>query len=440
MDREPHRSETDQSPTQQLTKQQMDTHNDNETAMDSEFRANRRDVLRGVGSLGVVAAIGTMRSTAAAPKERGKSPSPIFGKEDNVLWYRTGDRDGRETFRDVLSATDGGVTAIGLTADEETTEAWQYGWNPAGNKKWTALQGEARFDSVLGGTRLESRGYVLCGRTQTTTEEYDRFYVVKTGPRGNKRWAHRFHITGCTDSQANDIVHTAAGEYVTAGIAADQAALAQLSSKGEVKWTNTYSGGQAVEVVSVIEADGGYILGGTVTNSDSTREFLLLKTDKRGREQWRQTYAVGEESRLTQCIATTDGYLLAGTTQPVDSFTTDALFVRTDRGGNAVWKQTYGEDGEEYTADGITATENGYAFVGMHSADLIGPLVWVGQLNESGDRVWTYSFGTEQADIPHAITTTDDGHLAVCGYRESAERDDGSDGFVSKTELSDPTI
>lgn len=412
------------------------TGHDDETATETELRVNRRDVVRSVSVLGLLATAGTVPGAAASDGDETPS-SPVLGGGGDVVWYRTGDRDGRETFRDAIPTADGGVTTLGLAAVDGGAEALQYGWSAGGEKEWTELLGDARIDSVAGGTRTASEGYVLCGRTRTAGEAYDRFYVVETGPRGEERWTRRFHVGGCTDDHANDVIQTADGGYAAVGVAADRAALATLGAEGDVELTTTYGGGRILEAVSLVEADEGYVLAGTATHEDDTHEFFLIKTDRSGREQWRRTYSVGEDSRLTDCLSTTDGYLLAGTATAADAFTTDALFVRTDLQGNVVWRQTYGREGEEYTADGITATENGYAFVGTRSTDVIGPLIWLGEIGESGDRFWTDSFGTERPEIPHAITTTADGFVAISGYTDSATYDGETDGFVAKLDLLD---
>ncbi|SFL07871.1 hypothetical protein SAMN04487950_2325 [Halogranum rubrum] len=404
---------------------------------DTSCRLSRRDVVRTASVAAMVGVGGTGVGTATSTDD-DSSPPPVFGRDEVVRWYRTGDRDGEERFRDAIATADGGVTTVGaVTLDADRSEAWQYAWDAIGDKRWTARQGDPGFDSAFGGVRTTTGGYVLCGRTRRRGRENDRFYVVATGPRGTERWTQRFHVRRCDDDRANDVVQTAGGDYAVAGIAADSAALAKLGPDGTVEWTNTYGGGRAVEVVTVVAVDDGYVLAGTVTHSESTRQFLLLKTDETGREQWRRTYSAGEDSRLTDCTPTENGYVLAGTTSSENAFTTNALVVRTDSRGRLVWEQTYGASGEEYTAEGITATARGYAVVGTRSSDVVGPQLWLGGLDEDGEWTWRYAFGTERPEIPDALTTTSDGFAVVSGFTDSAEVDDRSDGFVAKVTLPD---
>lgn len=373
-------------------------------------RTTRRTLLHGVG---LSALLGLCGAAGARPTDASARPPEAELHGDEIDWYRTEGDAGIDQFRDLTATDGGGVTTIGVTTEgNDGREAWQHHWATGGEQGWTAHRGDAGTDSASAVTRARAGCYALCGRSAGGADGTDRVYVVETDDRGN------------------DIVQTAGGGYAVAGVSGDAAALADLGPGGTVRWTRTFECGRWAEAVSVVERDEGYVLGGTVADDDE-RDFLLVGTDPAGGERWRRTYSVGEDDRLAQCIETDEGYLLAGTTEAEGAFTTDALFVRTDRDGTVVWERTWGEGGEEYTAAGAAAVDGGYVFVGTRSVDIIGPEVVVGRLDEDGERTEQYTFGTARPDVPLAVTVADDGLVGVCGFRDSPSPEDGTDGFVT---------
>lgn len=394
------------------------------------LRTTRRTLMHGVGLGGLLGLTGT--TVAAGPTadtENTVSPATDV-RGDEISWYRTDGDGGRDRFHDLTSTDGGGVTTIGVTTSRgDGPEAWQHHWTPEGEQGWAERHGDAGADVAFAVARARAGCYVLCGRTRGGEGGTDRFYVVETGSRGGVNWTSRFRV-GPGDGQGNDVVQTADGGYAVAGVSGHDGVLAKLGPEGTVRWTRTFSGGRSLEVVSLLEVDDGFVLGGTVADGDG-RDFLLLGTDTDGRERWRQTYSAGEDDRLAQCIDAGDGYLLAGTTESARAFTTDALFVRTDRAGEVVWERTYGREGEEFTAAGVTAVDDGYVFVGTRSVDVIGPELWLGSIDETGERTERYAFGTERPETPVAVTVTDDGRIAVVGFRDPSDSEEGTDGFVA---------
>ncbi|RDZ63838.1 hypothetical protein C5B90_12010 [Haloferax sp. Atlit-12N] len=411
----------------------MTDSSDTDTAR-TELAVNRRDVLRGISLAALLSAAGTTATAAPTQDDRDDaSPeeTPLSEYRENVVWYRTGDKAGREQFREAVSTPDGGITTFGLaTTSDDGSESWQYTWDADGDKRWATLHGQSGVDVAYGGARTATNGYVLCGATRGRCSQ--QMYVVETNRNGRARWTQRFHLATSADDRANDVVQTPNGGFVVAGTSGDDAALARLSSDGAVRWTRTYAGGTRTEIASVTRAHDGFTVAGTRTNDDDTTEFLMVRTDAAGRERWRTSYAANEANHLGECIRVGDGYVFAGTTQADDDVTTDALFVKTTADGDVVWTKTYGEEGQEFTADGIAALEDGYAAVGTRSVDIIGPQMWLNGLDESGDRTWKYTFGTERVEQPYAITTMGRNALGVCGYRNPPQRRDEYDGFMTK--------
>ena len=402
----------------------------------------RRSILRGATLTALLSITGTNVSAATTDSKGASSSSSVDETsllteyQDNVLWYRIGDKSDREAFHDAVATAGGGVTTLGIaTVEDDRTEGWQYDWTTDGDKRWTALHGQSGRDALFGGTRTTTNGYAICGHSRSENADTTQVYVVETNRRGRDRWTTRFHLDQRVDDRATDIVQTTDGKFVIAGSSATRATMATLDATGDVQWTHTYAGGESLEAVSILETDDGFVLGGTVTDQDETTACFLLKTDSRGQEQWRRRYRTGKASRLAECISTETGYLIAGTTKQENAFTTDALVVKTTLQGDVVWEQTYGQPGAHSTANSVTAIGDSYVIAGSRSEDLIGQQVWLNQLDKSGNRTWSTTFGTEREETPYEIVPTKDGNLAICGTRNPADSNDCYEGFVVKVTL-----
>ena len=113
-----------------------------------------------------------------------------------------------------------------------------------------------------------------------------------------------------------------------------------------------------------IETDSGSINVTTIgsQNGDSS-QILLTKNYPNGNEIWSQQFGGKSYDKASSIIATEDGYLIIGSTSSYGKGNYDMFVIKTNKKGNKVWQNTYGDFYNEY---GFTAeiVKNGYLIKG----------------------------------------------------------------------------
>jgi len=113
-----------------------------------------------------------------------------------------------------------------------------------------------------------------------------------------------------------------------------------------------------------IETEGGSICVTTIGSVDgSASDILLTKNYESGNEIWSQQFGGSSYDKASSLISTKDGYLIVGSTSSYGKGNYDMFVIKTDKRGNKLWQNTYGESMNEY---GYTAevTPSGYLIKG----------------------------------------------------------------------------
>lgn len=176
-------------------------------------------------------------------------------------------------------------------------------------------------------------------------------------------------------------------------------------------------------------ADGGYIFIGTTTTEDRT-DMLLVKTDKYGNQEWANNEIGGEydDKGYSLQITPDGGYILLGSYTATAGGTSDMYLVKTDNAGIVTWENTIGgtlnEEGFciELTNDG------GYILAGYTESYGYGAKdIYLVKTNQSGDTLWTNTFGGPADDIGNSVVQKNDNSFVIAGSSESFS-ETGQDG------------
>ena len=113
-----------------------------------------------------------------------------------------------------------------------------------------------------------------------------------------------------------------------------------------------------------IAIEGGSIQVTTIesTNGDAT-DILLTKNYPNGNEIWSKQLGGKSYDKASSILETEDGYLLIGSTSSYGNGNYDMFVIKTNKEGEKMWQNTYGEFYNEY---GYTAkkTDTGYLIKG----------------------------------------------------------------------------
>lgn len=183
-------------------------------------------------------------------------------------------------------------------------------------------------------------------------------------------YGNRDGNTGYAVAQAADGGYALTGQW-----AGSHPYILRTDANGNTLWQTTLSGielGYGTDIAPT--SDGGFAITGhrQPPNFDATPTLLLAKADAAGNLLWQQEFFQDypgmtdsiEYNIGRQVVETPDGGLLAaGETSGVPF--SDVFMIKTDSGGNELWRQSYGEDTLSYqVAELLPLPAGGYAIAG----------------------------------------------------------------------------
>lgn len=113
-----------------------------------------------------------------------------------------------------------------------------------------------------------------------------------------------------------------------------------------------------------IQTEDGSIRVTTIgSRTEDNSEILLTKNYPNGNEMWFKKFGGNSYDIANSIIATEGGYLIIGSTSSYGKGNYDIFVIKTDKQGNKIWQNTYGDFYNDY---GYTAeiTDNGYLIKG----------------------------------------------------------------------------
>lgn len=291
------------------------------------------------------------------------------------------------------------------------------------------------IEKKYGGTYWESAralvimpdgGYLIAGTTTSYTTSHDTdIYIFRTNASGDSLWAKR--IGGAGHEFAYQIISTSDGNYVVAGYTSstgagyEDAYVVKINSSGDVLWAKTQGGPGSDAALDVKQtSDGGYILTGTTSSGDAGVNAFLWKVDASGNTSWFKNYG-GNMWDSGHCVLQTSdsGYLFLGQTMSTSAGDSDFMLTKTSADGTVQWSKNYGgadyERGQwiETTSDGNFLLTGDTKTYGAGDYD-----VWLLKVSQSGETLWTRTFGGTGKDISKRIERTKDGGYVIAGnYR-----------------------
>ncbi|MBN2378857.1 T9SS type A sorting domain-containing protein [candidate division WOR-3 bacterium] len=175
--------------------------------------------------------------------------------------------------------------------------------------------------------------------------------------------------------------------------------------------------------------DGGFVVAGRTTSFGANEgDFYLLRCDEDGDTLWTRIYGGILEERAYAVRETSDGgYILAGFTysfNPEDNC--NVYLVKTDVSGDTLWTRSYGGVNKDSANCIYEISGGGYIVVGSTTSFGAGEGdIWVLRLNESGDTIWTRTYGDIYNDEGSWVVETPDAGFIVVGSKESTETNYG---------------
>ncbi|MCW8822158.1 MAG: hypothetical protein OQK45_08000 [Sulfurovum sp.] len=201
-------------------------------------------------------------------------------------------------------------------------------------------------------------------------------------------------------------------------------------------WDKTYGGddGDIAQGIVALE-NGESALIGTCRSFDAQRtDICVSRMDAKGEILWRLLLGGAKEDEGKAIIRAADGSLiiLGSSKSFAKNYDRDLYVAKVSPDGKLVWKQTVGGDRDEF-AGGLAGTDDGGVLVVGDSNSFGNGYkdVYIAKLDKNGKVLSSYIMGGEKEDSAKALTRTADGNMMLVGYREP-ERAGDTDFFVVK--------
>jgi len=287
---------------------------------------------------------------------------------------------------------------------------------------WARTYGDLYYDYAKSIKPTSDGGYIVTGYSTLTfsPHSYDAS-IIKLSSDGEIQW--QFGYDGA--DSASSVRQTIDGGYIVAGttttndITKNDFWVLKLDSAGNIEWQRAYGGGYGDWASSIWQtADGGYIVAGTtVSFSDGDDDIWILKLSSSGDIEWQRTYGGYDHDFAESIQQTSDGgYILAGGTRSFGAGIYDFLVLKLSAAGDIEWQKTYGETGSESAYSIQQTGDGGYILAGEDGRDIV-----IVKLSSTGAIEWqrAYSFWVGSNDHACSIKQTDDGGYIVAGYTYS---------------------
>jgi len=166
------------------------------------------------------------------------------------------------------------------------------------------------------------------------------------------------------------------------------------------------------------------------------------KQPEKGRVEWEKTFGGSFYEYGFSVLQTSDGgYIIAGTTYLLRAYETDAYLVKTDESGDALWTKTYGENDFD-EGNSIQQTSDGGYIIAGYTSEPFG-LGWADvyliKTDPSGTIQWTKTIGGDSSDVGTSVQQTEDGGYIVTGWTNSFSAGD-KDVYLIKTDANGDTL
>jgi len=130
------------------------------------------------------------------------------------------------------------------------------------------------------------------------------------------------------------------------------------------------------------------------------------------------------------------GYIIAGCINCFGPIEGDVWLIKTDDSGDSLWTKTYGVSGYDYAYTVQQTTDEGYIMTGMTQSFGANEYdLWLLKTDASGDTLWTKTFGGGDIDAGNCVRQTSDGGYIITGYTYYL----GTDLWLLKTNASGDT-
>ncbi len=291
--------------------------------------------------------------------------------------------------------------------------------------------------------------YVICGSIVDSIRA-DQLNLMKIDKFGTVIWDRVFG--GTTIEIGRSVIQTSDSGFAAVGYTINNLTnppnwdmyLVKTDKMGTFPtFIGTY-GGPGLEVgESVVQTnDGGFLIAGSTSSYGAGgSDIYLVKTDNVGVIQWSKTFGgVGGESATSIRLIESGGFILAGVTNSFGAGSNDMYLIKLNNSGDSVWSKTYGYSGNEGPNEVQRTNDGGYLLAG--STESVGSGLrdmFLVRVDSIGNIIWSKTYGGTNYEDAYSIKVLPDRGFVVAGYTTSFGSG-GMDFYVLRSYYTGDTI
>ncbi len=235
---------------------------------------------------------------------------------------------------------------------------------------------------------------------------------------------------GTGDDVACVIIQTSDGGYVITGYTTRTESgrdifVTKMDPLGNIIWTKTFGGANddfSPGTSNIIQIqDGGFVVAGvTYSFGAGLSDYIVMRLDPDGNFIWARTYGGYQTDWAESIVQTPDGYVVGGFTRTYATGYHDCFVLGLDQSGNLSWANSFGGPYEEGIWRTVIASDGAYVFTANAEPYSYGARdILVYKLATSGSLSWARCYGGPGFEDCRDIIRTWDGGYAIAGWTGS---------------------
>lgn len=342
-----------------------------------------------------------------------------------LAWEEKFGGEGDDVATAVIETSDNGIVVVGTTKSNElgTSDILIIKLDAQGNYLWEKVYGGSDYEFAYSVAETYDNGLVVAGSTASESNGGHDLWVLRLDAYGNLLWDKK--MGGAGHDFAKSVIETHDTGIVMAGYTKSKGAgysdfwIIKLSASGNRIWEKTFGGANFDEATDIIETTDNEltVVGYTRSKGAGSHDFWIIKMSSNGNYIWDKTYG-GEKHDLSYAIMETQekGYYVVGKTSSQGAGYSDMWVFELDYEGNKKWGQIYGRGSSDAAFAVTTNPNNELLIAGFTKMNYTGFDAQLLNLNQHGQVLWDYNFGSENWDEANDIVATADGGAVMVGY------------------------
>ncbi len=303
---------------------------------------------------------------------------------------------------------------------------------------WQLVFGDDKEDEGYAIVQTVDHGFLLAGWSESFGNPFDQdidFYLVKVDVDGTLVWQEVYDGGYERDDFAYGVVETEDNGFLVVGEAEKEGGsdlyLLKVDPNGNFEWDHHFEAGPDVlrargnDIIPT--SDGGYLITGFRETADGDEDALAIKINSQGEAIWTKYYGSPTLDEAANAVTRfQDGYAIVGT-RSVTPTDVDVIVLRIDADGNMVWDdlvQWQGVvPGENRTDEALDVIESSQGHIVWTGSANSGPDAVVAAHDAAGNLLWEHFVDRGIGDSGVFLEEKLSGNIFVAGFTEDSNED-----------------